>query len=113
MKVEIIGNNCKVTQEPGDKKFSGVANGKGESNLLYAIKNELNKQGYDLIKKRMWKDGHMVDDMQQYLRTRKKGAGKADIAIYNTHWAIKGAEEYLNKWGEVDLCVITDYFKED
>lgn len=113
MKVEIIGNTCKVTREEGDKKYSGVKNAAGESNLLYAIKNELNKQGYDLIKKRMWKDGHMVDDMQQYLRTRKKGAGKADICIWNTHWAIKGAEEYLNKWGEVELAVMNNIFDKD
>lgn len=111
MKVEIIGGTCKVTREEGDKRYSGVIGGKGESNLLYAIKNELNKQGYDLIKKRMWKDGHLVDDMQQYLRTRKKGAGKADIYIHNTMWNIKGAEEYLNKWGEVELCVTYDVFK--
>ena len=110
MKVEINGTICKVTREEGDKKYYGVIGGKGESNLLHAIKNELNKQGYDLIKKRMWKDGHLVDDMQQYLRTRKKGAGKADIYIHNDMWNIRGAEEFYNERGEVELCVTLDVF---
>lgn len=112
MKVEIEGNNCKVTREEGDPKYYGIVNAAGESKLLHAIKNKLNKQGYDLIKKRMWKDGHLVDSMQQYLRTRKKGAGKADIAIYNSGWAIAGAEHLFNAGVEVNLTVIFDYFTE-
>ena len=72
MILEFKGNALIVKREPTDKKYYGNHNAAGESNLLHAIKNELNKQGYDLIKKRMWKDGHLVDDMQQYLRTRKK-----------------------------------------
>lgn len=110
MHVEIKGNVCIVRREEGDPKFSGVVNGAGESRLLYHVKNELNKQGYDLIKKRMWKDGHLMDDMQQYLRTRKKGAGKADIYIYNPNWNVCGAEEDFNRTGEVELAVETDVF---
>jgi hypothetical protein len=110
MKVEIKGNHCIVTKEAKDPKFYGAANAAGESKLLHHIKNELNKQGYDLIKKRMWKDGHLVDDMQQYLRTKKKGAGLADIAIYNTSWAIRGAEEDFNERGQTSLFVIHHYF---
>lgn len=112
MKIQINHYNIVVTREATDKKYYGTHNAAGESNLLHAIKNELNKQGYDLIKKRMWKDGHLVDDLQQYLRTRKKGAGKADIAIYNNFWTIRGAEIDFNK-GEVVLNVITNYFEED
>lgn len=109
MKLEFKGENLIVTREPGDPKYYGVINGKGESNLLHAIKNQLNKDGYDLIKKRMWKDGHMVDDMQQYLRTRKKGAGKADIYILNNYWAIRGADVDFNN-GETTLNVLYNIF---
>lgn len=42
-----------------------------ESHLMYMIKNELIKMGLDVIKKRMWKDGHLVDNEQQYIRDRK------------------------------------------
>lgn len=109
MLLEFKGNSLIVKREAADKKYYGTANGAGESQLLHAIKNELNKQGYDLIKKRMWKDGHLVDDMQQYLRTRKKGAGKADIYIYNPVWAIRGAEKDFNN-GELRLEVSHNVF---
>ena len=42
----------------------------------------------------MWRDGHLVDDMQQYLRT-KRGASPS-FAIYNGRWAIEGAEVSYN-----------------
>lgn len=53
MKLEMSGSTLKVIKEPEDPKFSGKVNAKGESRLLYHIKNILNTQGYDLIKKRM------------------------------------------------------------
>ena len=81
MKVEIKGYCVVVTREEGDPRFSGVKNGAGESRLLYHIKNILNAQGYDLIKKRMHKDGHLMDNLQQYLRTRKP-SGEPDKDIY-------------------------------
>jgi hypothetical protein len=106
MKVEIKGNVCVVTKEPGDPVFSGVVNGKGESRLLYHIKKILNARGYDLIKKHMAKDGHLMDDMQQYLRTRKpSGNPEKDIYIYNGKWQIKGADAYLRKDGTFSFIV--------
>lgn len=94
-----------VIREPGDPKYYGVLNAAGESRLLYAIKNQLNNQGFDLIKKRMHKDGHLVSEMQQYLRTRKPtGNSNKDICIYNGFWQIRGAEEDFNQ-GQVVLLV--------
>lgn len=111
MKVEIIGYRCTVTKEPGDPKFSGIVNAAGESRLLYHIKKILNARGYDLIKKRMYKDGHLMSDMQQYLRARKKsGDPDKDIYIYNGMWNVRGAEEYLNRDGKVGLIVVKDIF---
>jgi len=109
MILQFKGGSLIVTREDSDPKYYGTVNAAGESKLLHAIKNELNRQGYDLIKKRMWKDGHLVDDMQQYLRTRKKGAGIADIYIYSGFWAIEGANERFNL-GEVVLNVETEVF---
>jgi hypothetical protein len=112
MKVEIKDNKCIVTREEGDQRFSGRVNAAGESRLLYHIKGILNKQGYDLIKKRMHKDGHLVDDLQQYLRTRKRsGDPKKDIYIYNGMWNVRGAEEYLNEFGTVTLYVVENVFE--
>ena len=107
MKLEFRNHCLSVIREDNDPKYYG--NLDGESKLLHAIKIELNKQGYDLIKKRMYKDGHLVDDSQQYLRTRKKGAGKADIYIYSGFWALRGANEDFNN-GEVILNVDYDVF---
>jgi hypothetical protein len=45
----------------------------------------------------MYKDGHMVSDMQQYIRTRDK-----KTAWYNDHWAICGLNDDFNE-GETFL----------
>jgi hypothetical protein len=112
MIVAIQGNICTIVRQPGDPHFSGVTDAAGESRLLYHVKKALNDQGYDLIKKRMWKDGHLVDDLQQYLRTRKpSGDPDKDIYIYNEQWAIKGAEEDFNKHGIVTLSVVKNVFQ--
>lgn len=103
VRVELTETRCIVTRESGDKRFYGHRNAAGESNLLYAIKLNLNRQGYDFIKKRMWRDGHMVDDMQQYLRERNT-KGKC-LAIYNGSFAIEGANDILNRDGIVRLTV--------
>ena len=110
MKIEFHEGYIEVFREKGDKAYYGVMNAAGESNLFYAIKNKLNSQGYDLIKKRMYKDGHMVADMQQYLRTRKpSGDPEKDIYIINGMWVIQGAEVYYNA-GSVILQLHTDVF---
>jgi hypothetical protein len=111
MKVEVLEHICIVTKEPGDPRFSGNVNAAGESRLLHHVKKILNERGYDLIKKRMWKDGHLVDDMQQYLRTRKKSDnGMHDIYIYNGYWNAMGADGLLNRDGSVTLTVVRNIF---
>lgn len=116
MKVTINYDICCVVveREPGDPRFTngGYAQGNGgESRLLYHVKNVLNKQGFDLIKKRMGKDGHLVNDMQQYLRTRKpSGDPYKDIYIHNGNWAVKGAEVDFNEKGKTVLALTTGIF---
>jgi hypothetical protein len=98
MKVELIGNVCKVTKEATDKKLYN------ESLLLHKVKLELIKQGYDVIKKRMWKDGHLMgDDTTQYIRSRNP---KADnfIMVYDGDYALRLSIEDYNK-GELNLRV--------
>ncbi len=95
MKLNFSGSILTVTREENDPKYYGVVNAAGESKLLHAIKKELNKQGYDLVKKRMAKDGHLVDDMQQYLRTRKKGAGGAIFTFIQVFGLLRGQTKDL------------------
>lgn len=111
MRLEFEKYKLRVIREPSDPKYYGVVNAAGESKLLYAVKNQLNAQGWDLVKKRMWKDGHLVGEMQQYLRSRKpSGNPEKDIYIWNGHWQIHGAEKDFNN-GEVVLIVERGIFK--
>lgn len=96
---------CTVTPDADDPTFYQ------ESRLMYHIKKELNRQGYDLIKKRMWKDGHLVDDEQQYIRTRKPtGDPQNDIYIYDPHWQIRNAAKSYREDGKLTLAVVFDVF---
>jgi len=87
-----------VEREEGDPKFYGIGGGKGESSFLYYLKGILNKEPHNmgLIKKRMWRDGHLVDALQQYLRTGKIREGKPYVMLYNGNWAISGLDEDWN-----------------
>jgi hypothetical protein len=108
MKLSITNTTIRLTREAGDPKFYGIANAAGESKLFHYLKKHLNQHGIlggDFIKKRMWKDGHLVDDMQQYLRSRKECADGGIWCIYNASYAIRGAEEDWNRDGEVVLSL--------
>jgi len=104
MKAEIkmnetgIHGTCTVIKEDGDPKF------KNESQLLYHLKNLLNTMGFSMIKKRMWKDGHLVSEEQQYLREKKKSSRQ--LCIYNSSWQIEGVEKEFNENGKVVLSAI-------
>lgn len=110
MKVELDfkQKECRVIKESGDKNIalSGWVKDDGgdpNSRLYYHIQQILNKEGYKIIKKRMWKDGHLVDAERQYLATRNpKGQ---NFCIYDNLYAIRDAREEYNKEGKVTLCL--------
>ncbi len=113
MDVRISGSTCVVTREPGDPGFSngGWAGGNaGESRLLYHVKKILNARGYNLVKKRMWKDGHLMDDQQQYLRPRlgRKNPPWPHVYLLNRFYMVRGAEEDFSRLGAVELDVVYD-----
>lgn len=104
---------CIVEREDDDDKFYGELNAAGESRLLYHVKRTLQRMGHDVIKKRMHKDGHMVDEMQQYVRTREPtGNSDRDFAILNNSFALRGANEVWNEKGRVELKVVFGIFDE-
>jgi len=86
MRVALTENNCTVIREPGDKKIYN------ESQLLHHVKLELIKQGYDVIKKLMWKDGHMVSDTCHYIRSMN-----GNIIIWDSQYAIRNAATDYNE----------------
>jgi len=111
MKVFLTENHCEVVRESHDPRFKDGGWGSAESTLLHHVKKELIKQGFDLIKKRMWKDGHLVDDRCQYLRTRKPtGYADKDIYVWDGNYQVRNAAEDFNKEGKVVYNVMRGIF---
>lgn len=90
---------CVVTREPGDKKF-----GRNREGLfLRYVARALIAQGFDVVKKQMVKDGHIVNKEQYYIRERTLKNGR-QFAIFNDRFAETDAgEDYSNK-GQVVLA---------
>jgi hypothetical protein len=111
MNVRFEGRTLVVERTPGDPAMRGGGWGSAESRLLYHIQKHLNRYGYDLIKKRMWKDGHLVGDEQLYLRSRNRKAG--DFAIWNGNYSIYDAGERFMREGAVILNVERGIWKKE
>jgi len=114
MIVSIVGRTCYVYRQDvdpvfrptcGDSSWSAPGWYGAESRLLYHVQKILNERGYDLIKKRMWKDGHMVGtEHTQYLRSRDLQGAKS-LCIYHANHAVEIAAELFNTIGLVELAV--------
>ena len=113
MKVKIEGLHCIVTKEPGDPVFRNSEWASAESTFLHHVKKELIAKGHDVIKKRMWKDGHLMGDEQQYIRTRSHRSPKPHLYIWNSTWAVHDAGMEFNEHGKTVLKVEFDVFLGD
>jgi len=108
MKIIINKNVCKVYREEGDKKMPN------ESRLLYQMKKILNANGFEFIKKLVYKDGHLYgDDNLHYLRAKKQNNDNSNNGIYcivDGNWQIRAPEKDYNEG-----CVVYDvhYFPEN
>lgn len=108
MNITITELTMVVTKTEGDIRF------RNESHFLYHVKRILNEErGYDLIKKRMHKDGHLVDDLMQYLRARSPKSKGPHACIWNRQYAIYDAGQEFNKHGLVSLAVMNNIFLEN
>lgn len=95
MKAYIKNNCCNVTAEPGDKPiYSKTA-------FFHRLKKVLQSQGLDVIKKLMWKDGHLTDARNYYIRDRKWR-----FAIYDGDYQIRDLVKEYRDDGEVQLDVV-------
>jgi hypothetical protein len=90
----VTGGSAKVLRDGGPKIYS-------ESAFWHAVKRELQKQGYDVIKKLMWKDEHLVDDTQYYVRSRKYTPDS--FMLSQNDYAIRFVYDRYNSDGEVTL----------
>ena len=84
---------CTITREPKDLKIYS------ESRLYYLIKKEVQRQGHDVIKKLMGRDGHLVDDKQYYIRERKW-----KFALRDLNFSLRQLQEDYNQ-GECTLHI--------
>lgn len=105
-----------IQREKGDKKVRGGWSPPGgehgweaEHVLLYQLKKILNAAGFNLIKKRIQKDGHMVGATETpYLRAKNKKKDKPHIAIYDANSAVRNSAEEYNEGKEIILHVESD-----
>jgi len=113
MRVVIAPGHLMVTREfksefsKGDPKFYS------ESILLHHIKLILIEIGYDVIKKLMWKDGHMVAETQHYIRSRKVGGDPEAMYIWDGRYNVRNLAEDFNNNGEVVLDIVYPNQPED
>jgi hypothetical protein len=79
---------------------------RNESDLFLRLRNVLIRLGYDVIKKLMWKDGHLVDEYEHYVRSRHVNRPDA-FAIYDSDYVIRSSAQEYNREGEIDLTIVS------
>lgn len=116
------GKTVILIREKGDRRYKptgkqGNSWGDGESHILYHLKQKIQNGQVenwgnlptDVIKKRMWKDGHLVDDRQLYIRSRKQfqleDGRKVYLALFNDHWAITGLNDDFNEYWSASVKI--------
>ena len=118
---ELRGHSLTVKREGCDRAFPvKTAAAAGESTILYHVKGMLNcavdalgVSDAPFIKKRMWRDGHLQDEYQQYIRTNKKRSDCPNIYLYNGHFASYGIDDVWNdsRYQSFTLEVETDVWR--
>ena len=97
-------------RDKADPRFHGAKYAKGEHALMHRIAKWLNARGFDVLKKRAQKDGHMIgDQFQPYIRCRKPRKDVPHIYVWSPFYALRGANEDWNA-GRVTLLLETDVF---
>lgn len=114
MIVSMIGHSCYVYRQDTDPVYRPSRSRSSwsppgwygaESRLLHHVLRTLNVRGFALIKKRMWRDGHMVGtEHTQYLRSRHV-RGTPSFCLYHADHAVEIAAESYNVLGRVVLRV--------
>jgi len=94
VKLDIKAGICEARWQKGDMPI------KNESHLLYRIQQELKQQGYDVVKRLMWKDGHLTDDTRHYIRERG-----GEWAIVDSYYAIRDSAVDYRDNGTVEFTV--------
>lgn len=105
MRLSVVPANAEfatlvVERTQKDRRFST------ESHMLHSIKQSLKGFGFDVIKKRMWKDGHLFGgDDNQYIRTARRVKGERSFYVWDQSYEGRLLNEDFNKKGVVRLSV--------
>lgn len=101
MRVTLENHRCIVERESGDKRLRKGGWGSAESQFWHWVKLELQKQGFDVIKRRMQSDGHLYgDEKLPYIRHRKNA-----FYVYDGEWAVRDIVESFSKGETIILLV--------
>ncbi len=109
LRFNLQARTCSVEARPGERKRFAASN-KGESAFWHWVKVQLRARGYDVIKKAMTKDGHMVDEHVYYVRTRKymtaaRKSGGKEFCVYDSMSSTYLVTDSLRERGVVHLTV--------
>jgi hypothetical protein len=95
MKIEMVQGRgyAVIEREANDPKIYS------ESRLWYMIRKKLLETGRNVIKKLMWKDGHMVSDHQHYVRSRDiyKSDDPSFFMLHDGNYMLRCMYEDWNK----------------
>ncbi len=83
-----------VTRDPG------VKGPWKESTFFYHLAHRLNEMGFDVIRKRMWRDGHLTASFRQYVRSRDW-----EWCVCDDNYMLRDVCADFRKDGEVALRV--------
>lgn len=122
MIVSIVDTYCYAYRQPGDPvlrpnksrtSWSPPGWYAAESRLLHHVQKILNRRGYGLLKRRMWRDGHLFGtEHTQYLRSRHLKAVPS-LYVYHADSALEVAAEDYNVLGRAELDVVYGAGRED
>lgn len=103
MLVDFDFENVSIDRTIGDglRFRRGGRGGSAESQLLHHVKMVLRGRGIDVLKKRMYQDGHLVDDTVQCVRDRK-----GTFVIFNPSYNEMDAGRSFNANGHVTLRMV-------
>ncbi len=98
MRIRYDGYAVFLEREEGEPRV------RNESDLFVRLRNVLRAQGYDVVKKEMSKDGHMISEGVFYVRT-KNMESRNSFAFYDVHYAVRDIALDYNVKGKVTLRI--------
>lgn len=82
-----------------------------EIHLMFTLSKKLNSLGFNLFRRKMGRDGHLMgDDHTPYLRVRDDKTSAPQIYIYDGMYALRNSAEEYNARKSVLLNIEMDVF---